>query len=78
MKYLQIDGKYIDCPDPKAHLLSMLQEKKLAYTDYVMYDQFITYGLRKVVNHEHRTIFQMSEEPIRPKPRTKHTEEAVI
>ena len=71
MKYLQIDGKYMDCPDPEAHLKQLIRDNKIEYARFIMMQQFISYGLRKVVDGEGKTIFQLSDEPIRPKPREK-------
>ncbi len=69
MKYMQIDGKYMDCPDPEEHLKELFRNKKIEYARFIMMQQFISYGLRKVVDGENKVIFQLSETPIRPKPR---------
>lgn len=72
---MQIDGKYMDCPDAQQHLNELFRNKHIEYARHVMMTQFISYGLRKVVDAHGKTIFQMSDVPIRPKPRAKHAPE---
>jgi hypothetical protein len=75
MKYMQIDGVYMDCPDPEEHLKELFRNKGITYERYVMMVQLISYGFRKVIDAEHKTIFQLSDTPIRPQPRVRKKHE---